>query len=149
MQIVRNYGIIMKLEFSRGGKTILTPLPLLQNFRRKEPTMSENQNQLILLKDLGKKQYGAQGISLRVALVECPICKKHYEASYYHAVSGKITKCKGCATTIMKTTHGLRQHILYGVFSTMKTRTRANINYRERGITVCKEWKNDFQISRW
>ena len=30
------------LEFSRGGKTILTPLPLLPNFRRKEPTMKKD-----------------------------------------------------------------------------------------------------------
>lgn len=29
----------MMLEFCRGGKTVLTPLPLLPNFRRKEPAM--------------------------------------------------------------------------------------------------------------
>lgn len=46
-----------------------------------------------------------------------------------------------------RTTHGLRGHILYDVWSNMKKRcyTKKNYNYRRygmRGIQMCEEWKH-------
>ena len=48
-----------------------------------------------------------------------------------------------------QTTHGLRNHPLYGIWTHMKSRcynpkTPDYRNYGARGITVCDEWKNDF-----
>lgn len=46
--------------------------------------------------------------------------------------------------------HGLRKHPLYRTWSNMKTRcynpkTHNFKNYGGKGITVCDEWKNDFE----
>ena len=133
----------MKLEFSRGGKTILTPLPLLPNFRRKEPTMSENQMKLI--KDIGLKEYGTQGCKIRYGLFECPICKKHFETRLQDVKNGKTTKCKSCASTIKNTTHGLRNHRLYNIWNGIRGRILNPKNkdykyYGLKGITICDRW---------
>lgn len=46
--------------------------------------------------------------------------------------------------------HGLRKHPLYSVWANIKTRcyNQNDVHYERwggRGITVCDEWKNDFQ----
>lgn len=61
----------------------------------------------------------------------------------------KSTKCKSCAGTLNRTTHGLVTHELYSTWQTMKTRCY-NSNredykyYGGRGITVVDEWLNSF-----
>lgn len=47
-------------------------------------------------------------------------------------------------------THGLKHHPLYGVWSGMIQRCEYTKkynyhNYGGRGITICKEWRNDFK----
>ena len=50
-----------------------------------------------------------------------------------------------------KITHGLTNHKLYRVWGHIKDRcnnsnTRCYKNYGGRGITICKEWTNDFKL---
>ena len=69
--------------------------------------------------------------------------------------SGKTVSC-GCHGKQMlrekgrRTTHGLRNHKLYGVWRSMKERCTLETHkyykdYGGRGIKVCKLWMNDFQ----
>lgn len=141
----------MKLEFSRGGKTILTPLPLLPNFRRKEPTMLNNQNELILLQDLGmvyatdkskaKRRYG---------IYKCGYCGTEFKASTANVKIGYTKSC-GCYQKIMaskaKTTHGLSRNKIYSNWKEMKRRVfdKKSTSFNEyggRGITMCDRWLN-------
>lgn len=86
----------------------------------------------------------------KYGLFECPVCKKEYETIIKSVKYGKSTKCKNCSATIKKTTHGLRNHRLYRIWANIKQRT-TNDNYletkyyKEKGITVCSEWLNDFK----
>jgi hypothetical protein len=66
---------------------------------------------------------------------------------------GNVVSC-GCyrseKQTAEKTKHGLHGMRIYGIWKGMKTRcynTKRNdyLSYGGRGITVCDEWRNDFQ----
>ena len=67
---------------------------------------------------------------------------------------GSTTSC-GCyrkeTTSENSTTHGLTDHRLYGVWIDMKRRCN-NVknsrykNYGGRGIKVCEEWENNFEL---
>lgn len=63
-------------------------------------------------------------------------------------LSGKVRSC-GClykeSNKGRKTTHGLSQSRIFGIWSGMLQRCRKHRNYVNRGITVCDEWLNDFQ----
>lgn len=70
--------------------------------------------------------------------------------------SGRTISC-GCYNTERfikenrQVTHGLRKHKLYGVWRSMKERCVCETHYAykdygARGITVCKEWLNDFKV---
>lgn len=70
-----------------------------------------------------------------------------------HLKSGASTSC-GCYRDeqLRKAlvTHGHNHHRLYGVWCNMKNRcynenVKCYRNYGGRGITVCEEWKNDFE----
>ncbi len=65
-----------------------------------------------------------------------------------------ITQSCGClhseSVAARSTTHGLRKTRLYRIWANMKDRclnrnTRSYSYYGGRGITICEEWKNDFQ----
>lgn len=61
--------------------------------------------------------------------------------------SGRIFHCGRKFHPTVK--HGLHNHRLYGIWKTMKTRCfnpncEKYKNYGGRGITVCKEWKDNF-----
>lgn len=50
----------------------------------------------------------------------------------------------------MNKSHSLRKHPLYSIWSNMKTRvfnpkTHNYSNYGGKGITICREWVNDFK----
>lgn len=83
----------------------------------------------------------------------CPYCGSEFRANYHHIQSGHTRSC-GCiqadiAGNRLKT-HGLRDTLLYGVWGNIKNRCY-NPNdeffymYGGSGISLCDEWRNDFQ----
>ena len=76
----------------------------------------------------------------------------------YHLINGKIRSC-GCLkrdTTIARSTkHGKARSPLYTKWQDMKRRCynqnrREYKHYGARGITVCDEWRNDFEaFEKW
>ena len=77
------------------------------------------------------------------------ICGKQCTVDEWRLTSGKTKSC-GCYRKNMLTTHGLREHRLYGVYQNMKNRCyreqdKSYKNYGARGITICDEWLNNFQ----
>lgn len=141
----------MMLEFSRGGKTILTPLPLLPNFRRKEPTMSNNQNGLILLQDLGMIYETPTSIKKRRAgLFKCSFCGNEFKTRMENINNPNVKSCGCHKKNIVRETHlkhGMYKHELYktwlGIINRVSSKQKdlkKKKNYYDRGITICERW---------
>lgn len=87
----------------------------------------------------------------RCAMFRCD-CGTPFIAQIYKVKTEETQSC-GCLhikmTKQANTTHGLKSHKLYGVWSAMKARcynpnTSQFKDYGGRGVIVCEEWKNDF-----
>lgn len=83
-------------------------------------------------------------------------CGKTHIASRNNLTSGHTKSC-GCLAreieSAQMTKHGGKKTRLYNIWCSIKTRCynkncEAYINYGGRGISVCKEWKNDFNMFR-
>lgn len=104
-----------------------------------------------LIKDLGVMKYPETAKSRRRwGIYECPDCLKHFHVQTTNVKSGKSTKCRSCSAKKCNVTHGLHDHPLYNVWSKMKSRCYNRNNkdystYGAEGVTVCKEWKEDFE----
>jgi len=80
-------------------------------------------------------------------------CGKITVVQSHHLRRGNIKSC-GCLNQEVKTKHGMsskkNKQRIYRIWESMKARC-FNINHRHynryggRGITICDEWKNDFQ----
>lgn len=105
---------------------------------------------MVMIEDLGrvyptihskqKKHYG---------IFQCPNCNKLVRTCVDNVKKGLSKQCKTCAGYGKATTHGLRKHPLYSVYTNMKTRcynknNNAYKNYGAIGVTICDEWLNDF-----
>jgi len=111
-----------------------------------------------LIKDLGQ-QYPTEKSNYKknFGLYECPICLKHFNVVKSSVKNGNTTKCRSCATTLSLTTHGetTSSSRIYNIWSKMKTRCYAKSDksysyYGGRGITVCKEWIDDYLVfKKW
>lgn len=109
--------------------------------------IGEKYGRLLILKDLGQ----VNGNRTVVAECECGVIK---ECRLSHLINNYVKSC-GCLNKELiisrSTTHGQRQHPLYNVYNGMISRCyyKKDINYHNyggRGITVCKEWLNDFKV---
>jgi len=107
-----------------------------------------------LLQDLGSiKPTPTSNYTKRYGIYECPICEGEIRTITADVVRGKVTKCRSCAATLSKTTHGGTNTILFSRWKAMKQRcynTNAD-NYKwygEKGIKVCDEWKNSYEAFR-
>lgn len=104
-----------------------------------------------LIKDLGVIYITEKSKTKRRAgLYECPGCNNEFTVQTSNVKAGKSTKCKSCAAIESKTTHGLKYHPLYSVWSNMKSRcyNKKNNRYVDwggRGVTVCPEWIKNFK----
>lgn len=88
---------------------------------------------------------------IRYGIYKCGFCGNNFKASTYNIKSGNTKSC-GCyqkrRTSESSKTHGLGYTRLYSIWTNMKDRT-LNPKYKQyddyggRGITICKEWKDD------
>lgn len=109
---------------------------------------SKKYGKLNPIKECDPKKIGKQKRKTRYFLCKCD-CGKFKEVSFSHLNSGKTKSC-GCSKTnkhFIK--HGLTNHKLYGVWSSMKQRCydENKDRYKDwggRGIKVCSIWKIDF-----
>lgn len=78
-------------------------------------------------------------------------CGTVIEAMKGSVYSSENTRSCGCARKVtlirMKTTHGMREHELYGSWADMRKRchnpkSKSYKNYGGRGITICSRWDN-------
>ena len=108
-------------------------------------------NRLKFIEDLGRLEYGTQGLKHRFGIFKCD-CGNSIKATCA-SVKNENTKSCGCYKEylygITNKTHGLCSHKLHGVWISMKQRcynknNKKYVNYGERGITICDEWENDF-----
>ena|ERR1700740_2250206 len=79
-------------------------------------------------------------------------CGVEFNCQLFKVKTGETKSC-GCfqrkATGDANRIHGLKNHELYGVWSSMKarcynTKTRQYKNYGGKDVAVCQEWINDF-----
>ena len=86
-------------------------------------------------------------------LAQCD-CGNQIVVNGFNLVAGSTKSC-GCLSRDVKAnqhrTHGKRNTRLYHVWSNMKYRCynpndKRYDRYGGRGITVCDEWRNDFQV---
>lgn len=81
-------------------------------------------------------------------------CGNEGEKDYVAVKTGHTKQCIKCGNKIVseyKKTHGLIKHPLYRKWQDMKNRcynskVERYKDYGGRGITVCDEWKNSFEI---
>jgi hypothetical protein len=105
-----------------------------------------------LLKDLGMRDLVSKKgnhYRKRFGLYECPECLNKFEMFCSVVTKGKSKRCKTCSSRDHRTSHGKSKTSMYSRWSMMKTRcTNPNFkqykDYGGRGITVCKEWLNDY-----
>ncbi len=108
-----------------------------------------------LIRDLGARYATKTSKQKRgFGLYECPVCKKHFETTTKNVKNGRSTKCRSCATKIIKTKHGQCKTRLYTIWSNMEQRcnnpktTNFNI-WGGRGISVCLEWREFVPFRDW
>ena len=106
--------------------------------------LENNQNKLVLLKNLGM-QYpvGTLKRKARYGLYKCR-CGIEFETQMARVKNGTTQSC-GCYKKERVTIHGLGSHRLYGVWNAIIQRCTNPNNkrykdYGGRGITVCCEW---------
>ena len=108
-------------------------------------------NRLTFIKETEPKIFMC-GARPRRAKFKCH-CGKEFITNIQSVRNGNTASC-GCyhihRATLINTKHGLRQHPLYAVWCTMKARcynlnNKRYKNYGERGIKVCKTWRESFK----
>ncbi len=113
-----------------------------------------------LIEKLGRKPIGKQGRTAPFSIYECIDCKKHFEALEWNVNSGKTTRCKSCYRLVVSTkignfnrTHGETKTRLFSIWNNIRDRCHnKNLNnknqkyiyYRDKGVTLCDEWIDDF-----
>ena len=92
----------------------------------------------------------------RHAMFECPICKNGFRAQTYAVKKRSTTMCVDCSVDLKSSkriTHGDSGSKLYNVWNSMKRRcsdpkVEFYDNYGGRGISVCDDWKNSYEMFR-
>ena len=112
---------------------------------------------MVLIKDLGM-QPNAKGNKYRVGLYLCEQCRKEIEL-YTHNVKrsekkaeeeGREVYCQTCTLIDRNTIHGKSNSIAYRKYLAMLSRcygdNTTNFRWKGRGIKVCDEWLNSFEV---
>ncbi|MBK5202164.1 MAG: hypothetical protein JJE45_00380 [Prolixibacteraceae bacterium] len=101
-----------------------------------------------MIEDLGL-QYPCEKSKVKkhLGIFECPLCKQPFRASIYAIKHGHTKACRCSSFGTPK--HRMWRHPLYKRWSMMKGRcfnpnSPSYKDYGSRGISVCKEWNEDF-----
>ena len=110
---------------------------------------SQGDFMVTLSEDLGMKQIKKRRV--RRALLLCD-CGKTYERDMQDFKRKKTLRCKECKSKL-KRTHNQSNTRLYAIWGGMIQRTTnkkrdTSNGYANKGITVCKKWKNSFENFR-
>lgn len=104
-----------------------------------------------LIKDLGM-QFATPNSKKksRFAIFKCKQCKKEVTKSVLSVKTGNSILCKSCRTINRNTTHNMSYSKYYYRWNNMKNRCYRKDDkhfqdYGGREITVCDEWRNDFE----
>lgn len=120
----------------------------MSRVKRQPVKVGEKYGRLTVLSCAGRNNDGRQ-----MFLCKCE-CGKETTVIGKHLQSGNTKSC-GCykhdAGIKANTTHGLSKTNIYRIWASMKDRcTRNNCsaypNYGGRGITVCQEWLDSFEV---
>lgn len=121
---------------------------------RKMRELPESLGSFKVIEDLGMRDVGKTGRG-RIAVVECPYCKKHYEVDAGKYKNNQPKSC-GCMASYFKSknsskrTHGGVGTRLYTIWENMRRRClRPNAKEKEiyKDISICNEWSS-FDIFR-
>ncbi len=114
---------------------------------RKKIIYKENQmiGSLVFITE-ATAQVTESGIEKRRGVFICSKCGNHFTTLIGSAKNYHTTSC-GCS----KNYHGLSKHRLYSIWSGIKDRclNKKSIPFKQyggRGISVCKEWSDDFSV---
>lgn len=101
-----------------------------------------------ILQDLGmKKPTENYYKKVRMALFECTMCNKPFEAVVSTKSKNQLY-CKNCNGTCLKKDN--RDHPLYRIWADTKSKIKSDkgkrhISYLDKSITMCKEWIDSFE----
>lgn len=118
-------------------------------------TLLEELPKLILIEDLGMLYTTEKSKhKTRFGIYECGFCGTHFKVRTADVKNGTIKSC-GCFRKSQlsknRTLHGGTGTKLFNIWCGIKARTTNKSNkryhyYGGRGITICDEWFNDFNI---
>ncbi len=109
-----------------------------------KPTLIEDLGMMFATEESKRK--------IRFGIYKCGFCGKEFKTQTSSIKNGSTKSC-GCyhkkKIIERNSVHKLSYTKLYRIFATLKDRVlnsknKHYINYGGRGITICKEWKNDF-----
>lgn len=98
---------------------------------------------LIIVKEIEAKKYKNGTIHRRVLAI-CD-CGNETEVTYNTLQTGSTKSC-GCLRNVANGLSGTRIHNIYTriIFRCYSDKSNRAYRYKQRGIKVCKKWKNDF-----
>ena len=124
---------------------------------RKLKPLIQSDYKMTIVKDLGMEYATSKSTQKRrFTLFECTNCNDTFRSQTNTAKRLNISICDNCRLNNLSnmfkdinTTHNKTNTRLYRIFQAMNTRcynnkSKAYSTYGERGITICKEWLNDF-----
>lgn len=101
-----------------------------------------------LITDLGVVyQYATSKRRIRVGLYQCPSCLGLFRLQPANVKNSKSSSCHKCTVT----KHGMVNTRVYKCWESMLSRchnktVKTYKYYGGKGVTVCSEWKEDFQV---
>ena len=110
-------------------------------------TLNDIYKSEFFIKDLGTM--GEKYNKKRMVLVKCIDCDKELSIRADDIKRRGFKRCKSCHISNIKIKHNETRTRLYNIHNHMKDRcynvkSKNYKNYGLRGITICKEWKNDY-----
>jgi len=113
--------------------------------------LNQNDFKMRIIRDIGNLCYLSTKKSYRAGEFECLRCKNGFVTAVADAKKSKTGRCQSCKIK----TVDRRNNPLYSIWINIKTRcnnpnTESFNRYGGRGISICKEWENNFlTFEKW